>query len=59
MKKKTQEEFYDFIWNMDNWRPPAFSKMKKFLGIKSNQSVLNRLDNFREKGKKLPNWKFI
>jgi SOS-response transcriptional repressor LexA len=49
-----QQEFYNFVWDKKNWRPPTWKSIKKYMNFKSNQSVKEYKQIINKKGYKLP-----
>ena len=47
---KRQKELYSFIKNVKNWRPPTFEMMRNFLGVRSNQTIIDHLSAIKRKG---------
>jgi len=51
--RKSQNEFYAFLCDKKNWRPPSYSQMRAFLGVKSNQTIIERIARLKKSGKKI------
>ncbi|MFH2062481.1 MAG: hypothetical protein ABIJ43_05850 [Candidatus Beckwithbacteria bacterium] len=49
-----QQKFYDFVWNKNNWRPPTWATIRRYLGVSGNQTIVGYIKFIEKKGYKLP-----